>query len=317
MKSKRNEFLIREFLKEVKKRSEGSYENHKGNLNKFFDYVGDKDVKKITMFEVRDYFMDVLDHQNIKISTKNAKRFMLKSFFDYVEKMLLNDNVIYNNPVPSTKIFQFTKLNNDIVRSSKTEIKTLSHEQISNILNVAKFYHLERDFILIGLVACTGARISEIRTILIQDIFIDERFFETGFIINARKSTLRKGEGLLFFFPQGFVPYLKSYIEKCDSKWLFPGYKNKSITHETTYNLYKRMIPKLGFKFSWHYFRRTLITERRKMNCPEWLSEGLMNHTPSSVERESYIKLTIEEKRDYYDLYFPYYKLPFFENNSI
>lgn len=306
--------MVTEFLKEVKKRSEGSYENQKANLNNFFGYMGDKDIREITMFNVRNYFVEILDKQEIKITTKNTKRFMLKSFFDYVEKMFLNDNITYRNPVPSTKIFQFTKLSEDIVRSSQIEIKTLSREKLNAILELAQKKYPEYYFMLLGLATCTGARISEIRTVLINDIFLEDRFLETGFVINARKSTLRKGEGLLFFIPKGFVKYLDHYIKQMEnkSKWLFPGYKNKPIAHETTFNLYKQMIPELGFKFSWHYFRRTLITERRKMGCPEWLSEGLMNHTPSSVERESYIKLTIEEKREYYDEYFPYYDMKFF-----
>jgi integrase len=311
---KRNSFLIGEFLKEVKKRSEGSYSNHKANLNEFFNYIEDKPIQKITMFDIRDYFINELDGQKIKISTKNTKRFMLKSFFDFVEKMLLNEDILYPNPVPSTKIFQFTKLNNDILRRSQTELKILTPEQLKTILDHAFHNYSLRDFLLIGFAVCTGARISEIRTMLVNDIYLDECFFETGFAINARKSTLRKGEGLLFFFPEPFAIYLERYLEENHegSKWLFPGYKGKPITHETTYHIYKNMSKELDIRFSWHYFRRTLITERRKMGCPEWVSEGLMNHTASTVERESYIKLKISEKKSYYDQYFPYKNLNYF-----
>lgn len=310
----KNDYLIKEFLKTIKKRSTGSYENHKANLRLFFDYIKNKNIGMVTMFDVRDYFIEILDKQEIKISTKNTKRFMLKSFFDYVEKMFLEKNIIFPNPVPSTKIFDFTRLGQDIIRSSRKELKILSHEQIGEILYFAENSCSERDFIILLLIICTGARISEIRTILKEDVSFVDRFFETGFSIDARKSTLKKGESLIFFFPEGIIKYLKGYMKKLnfDNPWLFPGYKKNSISHQTAHNIYKDISKNIGINFSWHYFRRTIITERRKMGCPEWISEGLMNHTPSSVERESYIKLKISEKREYYDQYFPYADIIYF-----
>ncbi len=306
--------LIVSFLQETKKRSDGSLANNKTAIRLFFDYIK-KPIQTITMTDVRNYFISYIDSRSIKITTKNSHRYRLKSFFEYVKNILSEHGIDYENPVPSMNIFRFTKKKGDIKRISIEELKILTKNQISELMEYTYTNQSLRDFILLGLVVCTGARISEIRSILINDLHIEERFFETGFVINARKSTLNKERGLLFFFPKKIIKYLKEYLEihSKDSEWLFPGYMENHISKSKTDIIYKKLSRKTNIKFSWHYFRRAIITERRKMDCPEWLSEALMNRVPSTVERESYIKLKIYEKRELYDKFFPFYKIKFFK----
>ena len=198
---------------------------------------------------------------------------------------------------------------------SKKKLKVLSVEQIRKILEYTFRYRSLRDFILVGLITCTGARISEIRTILVDDLHLYEGFFETGFIKGARKTTLTKGEGLLFFFPYGFIRLLETYLDEYDcSRYLFSGqHKDRPLSHEATGKVCREIRNKCHIYFSWHYFRRSIITERMKLGCPLWVSEGLMNHAPSSVEAENYIKLEIEERRNLYDEYFPYKEIRFYK----
>jgi integrase len=163
-----------------------------------------------------------------------------------------------------------------------------------------------------GILIATGMRISEALTIKIGNINIEHRFIDTGLVKGARKSTLNSDEGLLFFIPEDFVTYIKNYLYLLDdkSKWLIPGAK-EHLTTSAFYNTTKYNYPKKFARF--HTFRRTLITNRvKKMGCPLWISEGLMNHAPSSVEGQSYIELELHEKRELYDKYFPYKNLPYF-----
>jgi len=315
-------YLIKTFLLEIKKRSHGAFENNKTVLKGFFSFIK-KPIAKITMIDVRDYFEKDLDVQRIQNNTKNSRRYMLISFFDYVKKMYLSENQEYYNPVPSKKIFQFTKREGDIVRRSQKNLKVLTKKQLKQILRFAfdKYDNSQsikdmRSYILLLLAICTGARISEIRTILLADLHLEEGFFETGFTLGARKSSLSKGEGLLFFFPKALVPILEEYLDLFEypSKWLFPGYKNLHVSHDFTGKIPPKIIDFVGFKFSWHYFRRTIITERKKMGCPLDVSELLMNHSPSSVEAESYIKLSIPERKELYDKWFPYTEMHYFQN---
>ena len=312
--------LIKSYLNEVKKRSVGEFNNSKMLLRSFFRYVK-KPIKDITMVNVKDYFENDLDKKDIKNNTKNTRRYMLKGFFDHVQISYLSENKNYNNPVPSRKIYQFTKKEGDIQRYSETKEKEqiFDNGQLIQIWDYAlhrykltlRFRWL-RDFVLIALIICTGARISEVRTILLQDVHVDQRYFETGFVKGARKSTMNKKTGLLFFFPESVVYYLKLYVllleEKkgVENKWLFPGQKGSFLTDMGARQILPKLTKHLGFGIRWHSFRRTMITARVKMGCPLYISEMLMNHAPSSVESKSYIKLSLEEKRENYDKYFPY-----------
>lgn len=228
--------------------------------------------------------------------------------------MYLANDKTYNNPVPSKKIYQFTKKDTDIKRYSQIVQKILTPEQLTTILNYAKEKMNLRSLIILLLEIYTGARISEVRTLLREDVHLNERFFETGFTIDARKSTLNKASGLIFFYPEVIVSYLKKYEKTLEnSRWFFPGYSDVPLSPASVRKIYVEIRRETGVFFSFHYFRRTLITERAKLGCPLWISEGLMNHASSSVEGESYIKLTVKEKRDTYDKYDPYKDLEFFK----
>ena len=173
---------------------------------------------------------------------------------------------------------------------------------------------------MFSLLICTGARHSEIRSIRLENINLEERYVETGFEKDARKSTLRSDEGLLFFFPEKFMVYLKNYIYslKKDEKWLFPAFKSDNsysfLDDGALYYTKKIIENALGFKFKLHKFRNTIINNRLiKMRCPLWLSEALTNHKISnSTQIKHYASLTIEQKRKLYDEYFPYYDFPYF-----
>ena len=309
-----NSFFRDNFLEEVKKRSPGSFVNNRIVIRDLMKEIP-KPFQEFTMIDVQDYFINDIDKREIKKVSKNTKRYMLMSFFNYIQKTLLAYGIEFSNPIPSKKIFKFSTNLEDISHVSDDELKILTLEQIKKIL--AHVYHdfKLRDFILVGLAICSGARISEIRTIMKKDIDLETHSFQTGFMLGARKTTLHTNKGLLFFFPSGFTKYIQEYLESCNKceKYLFPGYKDNCLSRPQTQNILVRIREKVGFHFTWHYFRRTLISERIKKGCPKWLSEGLTNHAPSDVQAKSYIKLKFSEKKEFYNQYFPYFPISYFK----
>ncbi len=310
---KENLYYVNSYLNEVKKRSNDSYRNHKSVLNYFFQEI-DKKIPDITMIDVRNYFDDYLDKRDIKLDSKETYRSVLMSFFYYVQALLLNQKIEFRNPVPIKRVYQFTQKDTDIKKQSEKEDEILSKEQLEMILDYCKKNLRRRDFILFGLIACTGARISEIRTIKTKDVDLEERYFETGFIKGARKSTYRQNKALLFFFTEKFMIYLKNYILTLKDKknWLFTSNKKGYLSNTQCYFIKKKIIKKLGFEFTFHSFRRAIITYYTKNNISSEVREMLMNHKSSSIEGEHYLKLSIEEKRDLYDKFFPYYEISYF-----
>jgi len=320
--SKENEPFLNSYLLEIKKRSDYAYRNQKSVLRQFFEYLynnlDNKNIVEITKRDIKTYLNDIIDQKDLRISSKNSYRSYLNSFFDHVEDLLDSDNIDFRNPVPSKKKYKFTQKELDVKKQSEKDLEVLTKEEIFKILDFCYKNRKQDNFILFGLDICTGARISEILTIKIKDVNLPERYFETGFEKNARKSTLRSKESLLFFFPERFKIYLKNYILSLkslnkDGEWLFPNNRiTNYISFKRPYYLLNILKQKLSIDFSYKYFRKTIITERMKMGCPDWVSEGLTNHKGSSVQREYYIKLKISEKRELYDKYFPYYSFPYF-----
>jgi len=308
-----NKFYVNSYLNEVKKRSDYAYYNNKSVIRLFFEYIN-KPADKITKIDVRNYFRDVIDKKNLKKDTKNTYRAYLSSFFDFVESIQLKKDIDFSNPVPSKRIFQFTKKPTDIKKKSEQEIKLLTKKQIFQIIEYCKRNKSKRHFIFFGLAICTGARCSELLSIKIDNINLGERFLETGFEKNARKSTRIIEDALMFFIPRRLTEYLKNYILTLDSEeWLFPSpSKPDHIGTGFAEYSYRQIRKALSFHFSMHYFRHSLITYLKANECPQDIREGLLNHVPSSTQGRRYEHLDTPEKRALYDKYFPYYSIKYF-----
>ena len=310
----------------MKKKSDGVYRNHKALLKDFFEYFNEPIIKddkqNVFMWDVKDYFINQINPKGIKQKTKKVYRAYLKRFFNHVIGSLVDKKIPFHNPVPDESIYEFDKLDSDISKKSERDKKKLSKNQIQEILDFIKKNigpsTKKKIFVLYALHVCTGARTSEIRTIKIKDVNLKERYFETGFEKNARKSTYNNDESLMFFFPEGFVNYLKNYIiplKKKGETWLFPraSDNSKPITEGTATYYYKKIRKNLGFKFSMHYFRHSFISHLKSNGCSRDEREELLNHSPSSTQAKFYEHDDLVEMRKIYDKYFPYYDFAYFK----
>lgn len=298
--------LLEDYLKEVDKRSSGSFKNQKGILLKCLNYIN-KDIQEISMIDIKKYFDEVVDKKKLALDSKETYRSYLKSFFSYIQFRLLDKNIDFRIPIPSKLVYKFTKDEGDFKRQSEMGEDVFNNAELLEILEMAKKTNY-RDFILYSILTITGMRVSEALTIKVENINLEERYIETGFVKDARKSN----KALLFFFPKKFKPFLEKYIRYLDNKteWLFKGRKS----YYQTNSWFKQAKKYYSLKYTqFHKFRRTLITKRIKdLKCPLLISEMLMNHKSSSVEGEHYFKLSIVEKRELYDQYFPYSNFRYF-----
>jgi integrase len=296
--------IVNDYLKEVKKRSDGAARNHKQVILKCLNYIN-KPISTITMIDVKQYFEKILDLKDIKLLSKEAYRSYLKSFFYHIQALLLDKGINFNNPVPIKKVYRFTRHERDIRKISVEREKIFTNSELKYILQKAKQVKF-RDFMIFSILTCAGMRVSECLTIKMANINLKERYIETGFVKDARKSN----RALIFFIPKRFVPFLEKYIKYVgkNSTWLFKG----RSTHYSVNSWYGRVRKLYGDNFARsHSFRKTLITNRIKMGCTQLISEKLANHKSNTVEGEHYVKLSIPDRRKYYDKYFPYKFFPF------
>jgi len=300
--------IVNGYLSKVKKRSNGSYRNNKGSVKRCLNYIK-KEIPKITMLDVKKFLENDIDgDKKLSLDTKETYRSHIKSFFYYVQSMLLSENIDFHNPTPIKQVFEFEQKESDIKKISESKGDIYTDKELIDILELAKKHDsTRRDFILFGILISTGMRISEALTIKLENINLEERYIETGFVKDARKSD----KGLLFFIRENFKPYLERYINYLGNKsiWLVPGNKK----HLLSKSFYNYTINNYGNKYAkFHTFRRTLITNYERNGCHQEVREMLMNHKASSVQGEHYVKLSIREKRDLYDKYFPYSKIQYF-----
>lgn len=263
-----------------------------------------KPLIEIKSRDLRD-FLKSIDQSDLAYSTKIHVRSTLNAFFDYVEYRFLELDIDFRNPVPNKNVFTFSKSEEDL--QEKEEI-LYTDEDLLEILKLTKSKSL-RDFILFGVLASTGMRISECITIKIENINLKERLIKTGTVREARKSK----KVLKFFVPERFTKYLELYIHYLnkESGFLFPGKNKINHLHPNAFYIYVKK--NYGHKYAtFHKFRKSIITRRIKSECPLLISEMLMNHKSRSVEGNHYVKLTLSEKKELYDKWDPYKFIPYF-----
>ncbi|MHA1192227.1 MAG: tyrosine-type recombinase/integrase [Promethearchaeota archaeon] len=154
-----------------------------------------------------DYFENEIDiRENITYNTKNRYRYTFKRYYSYVkERKELVEGVLFINPVPSSNLFNFTEKVLPI-ESLETEDELLTYPVVEKILNYL-FVTRRKIFIILSLLLYSGARISEVCSIEIKNIDLEERFFYTK--IKSKKNQNRWG---IYFFPSFFISYLEQWI---------------------------------------------------------------------------------------------------------
>lgn len=325
---------LEEYLEIRKKQSDNSHKTCKNILNKFFNKV-QKEPKNVKRIDVKNYLSKEVDTWNVKYKTKLLHYQIISAFYSFLTEELNEIEIAFINPVPKKYGQNFSINANDFEDEDDRAKKVLSIEQLEQILDYTRKNRPLRDFILIALQICTGARISEIRTIRIEDINLEEYSFKTGIEKNARKSSKHGKKKLKFIFPKNFKMYLEYYMNMLlnDQIYLFTGGRNnqKPLSAKNAENIYYRIRKqKTGYKrtnkngklivkrffenrfdfdFTSHYFRHSIITHLANNGCPSNISNNLLNHKLQGMQERIY-KHTNRLKD--YSKYFPYYSIKYF-----
>jgi len=302
--------LLNDHLTEKAKSSNTTAEKKRYILLGFLNEVK-RNVLEVTPRDVLDYLKHLESRNDLAWSSKERYRSDLHGFYEYVEYwQRVEGNPIYRNPVPNSRIFKFSKPEKP---KKKTKVSSLTRDQLAQILKLAKMRSLS-EYILFQLLSKVGMRISEALTIRIEHINFTERTIKTGIEEEARKSSRHFESGeLTFFFSRKLGLKLREFTLYLNKKsgWLFEGYKGNHYHVAGMYKILKYYHEKVGFKFTFHAFRRTVISERKRLydgkagrlKIAGWESEIIMNHVPKSVENKHYLKLPLAEKRKIFDNY--------------
>ena len=153
-------FIVR---KEFKGLSNSSIKQYRYLLNNFVAWL-DKDVKKVTSNDIRAFLDDYSKINHISNRTKECKRLILCSFYQFLHQ----NGYIKCNPVANVEKIKYTQK----IR------EPLTYNEINKMRNACK---TKMDKALFEIFFSTGCRVSEIASMKINDIdFINDQIKVCG-----------------------------------------------------------------------------------------------------------------------------------------
>lgn len=306
--------MLNNYLANKERSSPSSARAYRSAITRFLEFVGKNDLTTIKRSDSERYFahLDSAEFQ-FKLTYKLTQLKYIRSFFEYVAENCSD----FKNPIPNPKMFKFTPDPSRTIHETQEfeSEQTFEIDEIIAVLKKAKIADYEHFMQLILLTFC-GMRVSECVSIKKANIDLDERYVISGLENDCRKSNKDGKKPLIFIFPSEIADILFDYLcyhEKKygkDEKWLFPARHSNSVSgFEPTRGL-QRFIHDLncGFTIKSHKFRKTIESFhafKGKNIAPDHIIELLSNHAITSVVFKHYAKCSIEERRSFYDQYFP------------
>lgn len=273
-------------------------------------YLKDKREKKIETADVDDIiaFFKLINSKDLKRSTKKKWRNFLNAYYEFFKEIKEKiDKKAFINPVPSRNLFDFDE-KEFTVKELEREEDLMTYPDIKRILNYLYFIDF-RSFIIVSMLLYSGARISEICRIELENLDLEERYFITK--IKSKKNLNRYGA---YFFPKFFIKYLQEWInslqeENVDPTFLFQQ-KDHHVNPKTPRKRLRDAKASLGLncKMNPHAFRDYLNTLRFDQNIDEKYRFLLLNQTPENVNVKHYLKKYKKRKEllEIYDKTFPF-----------
>lgn len=238
---------------ECENRTQKTLDNYKAFIGYFIKYIGDIDVKDITIKQCKLYI------QNLKrIEKQNGKKLSLNTIQTYVRHLRRFLNYLYQEEYTDIDFMRKVKLPKGIQRTKEvlTDNEMLL---IFGILNGYLFY--ERNLAIIALLHDTGIRKQELVNLNLSDLNMDNRYIKV----------LGKGnkERLVNFgirTKKCLSVYLKKRKYNKDNALFVDKFQNR-IGDGSLRRLQRNIKHDTGIeRFNWHLLRHTFGTR--------WILEG-------------------------------------------
>lgn len=283
-----NKYLIEylDYIKYVKKYSDKTVESYKNNLDKFINYIKNKDLLKVNQSDLEGFITtyDNLDHKTIAHYVT-----VLNSFYKY----LLDSEYINSNPV-------------ETIKHPKVNVHLpvfLNEEEINRLLNIdLNTAYDYRNKAMLELLFCSGLRVSELVNLKVQDIDLE----------NANIKVMGKGsKERVVPIDDEAIKHVKNYlinyrydlIKKENNDYMFINNLGKNISRIGFYKFLKAQAIKAGIKkeMSPHTIRHTFATILLKNGADLRIIQELLGHSDIKTT-QIYTHLINEQlKREYLD----------------
>ena len=218
--------LFMEFLKDDKKLSQNTLQSYKRDISQFHDYlnVNNLDYKEVTCEDIENYFVYLRD-QNKKTATISRNLATIRAFYQF----LIRTKKVKEDPTVG-------------VKSPKVEKKipsVLTSEEVELLLDQPKTVDLKgiRDKAMLEFAYATGMRVTEIISLEISDVNLDQSYVVCRSRYKARN------------IPLGSISLkaLRDYVEKArpilikddNETALFVNINGKKLTRQGFWKIVK------------------------------------------------------------------------------
>jgi len=258
--------------------------NYRKDLSEFRDFLdsrGGADIKNIDYFLLRKFF-SVLSGRQLGKRSLSRKISTLKSFF----KFILREGLIKSNPA-SSLIYP---------RADKNLPKFLTEKEVEKVLEVSdgKGVLALRDKAILEFLYSTGARVSEMVTLKIENIDLVSGVVKV------------KGKGRkerLLPLGEPAVKSIKHYLDarRDKSEFLFINKKGSALSDRGLRGIVYKYIKKaaIHLKASPHTFRHSFATHLLNRGADLRSVQELLGHSSISTT-QVYTHLTIDSLKKVY-----------------
>ena len=272
------------FLQFERKLSSNTISSYWLDLKSFFDYIANSyNIKKLseiksahinTYIKSLDKYIDKKSYTVVKKSSSiNRSISSIKSFYKY----LINNEIIKENPAKSILS----------VKQSKKIPDILSVEEINKILDsfdLTKKNNV-RDKAVISLLYSSGLRVSELTSLQLTNLFLEEdiiRIFGKG---NKERivpiGSIAKND--LLYYIENIRPH---YTRKTNSKGiLFLSNRGKELSRKTVWNIIRlsSIRAEINKKVSPHTFRHSFASHLLEGGAGLRIVQELLGHSNIST----------------------------------
>ncbi len=288
---------IKEFIKYLeneKRYSTNTIISCQRDLDNYYSYITLKKINYITINkdQIREY-LKYLDE--LKLSKNSISRTLstLRHFYSYLitqNKIKINNFKLIKNPKKEKKLPNFLQPN-----EIQTIFESLSVETPLEI----------RNRLIIELLYATGLRVSELTSINLNDIDINDKEI---------KITGKGNKDRIVFFGEYALKYLKLYLEesrpilatKKSPNILFLNKNGSSLSSRSVENIVNKVVEEaaLKHKISPHVLRHTFATDMLNNGADLKSVQELLGHSSLSTT-QIYTHITNERLRSVYLKSFP------------
>ena len=290
--SRKNKELLEEFSMSIsvdRSLSNNTLSAYVSDLKKLISFCENKDLTTLTKTTILEFINNL---NTLCLSPRSSAR-IISSIKTFYKHQILNETMD-SNPMQSIKTPKLSKKLPDV----------LSYDEILKMMELIDYTKLagERDKTIVMLLYGGGLRVSELVSLKVNDLFVDE-----GFVKVKGKGSKER------LVPIGIktINQVSYYVESYRNKFAKPGSKNYlilnqrggSLSRVSVFNLIKKLATEAGIKkaISPHTLRHSFATTLIEAGANLRAVQQMLGHESITTTEiythldKAYLKTVIEQ----------------------